>query len=61
MTTLASTPSLNQLYTFIDKVSRYPVSVKQLLRFASTAQAPKEIRIFINPSIYLGYSRTRKT
>ena len=43
MYAIATQPSLDQIYGFISMVSRYPVSVTQLLNFAKDIRASKEI------------------
>lgn len=36
-------PPLNDLYNLIDKVSKFPVSNRQLIDLASKTRAPKEV------------------
>lgn len=43
MNTLVARPGLSELYTFIDKVDIYPVSVSQLIELARSVRAPKPI------------------
>jgi hypothetical protein len=43
MSTLTSTPSLDTLYTFIDKVNSYPITPRQLIGVAKDKRAPKSI------------------
>jgi hypothetical protein len=43
MNSLAIQPKLIDLYRFIDKVNRYPVSVGQLLNLARQQRAPKAV------------------
>jgi hypothetical protein len=40
---LAIRPPLSELYKFIDKIPRYPVSNSELLELASRIKAPKEV------------------
>jgi hypothetical protein len=43
MATLAATPSLETLYTFIDKVNSYPITIRQLISVARDKRAPKSV------------------
>ena len=43
MATLAMQSSLSDLHGFIAKVRGYPVSVRQLIKFARDSQAPKDV------------------
>ena len=46
MTTLAAKPSLGELYSFIAQISNYPISVRNLLRFAHGNRISKEVLEF---------------
>jgi hypothetical protein len=43
MLMLAAQPSLNELYNFIQKVPKYPLSVQRLLKLASDTGASKDV------------------
>lgn len=56
MLMLATQPSLNELYNFIQKVPKYPLSVQRLLKLASDTGASKELvsfyRGFANDQVF---------
>ena len=43
MNTLIARPALSELYDFINRVDRYPVSANQLVELARRLRAPKPI------------------
>jgi len=56
MIMLAAQPSLNELYGFINKVPRYPLSIQRLLKLAADTGASKEVvnfyRIFAKDQVF---------
>lgn len=46
MSTLAAQPNLPELYSLINKVQKYPLSVQRLLKLAAETGASKEVMNF---------------